>query len=287
MKGLKSLLVRPPDVGEALSQAKDDSGLLIIAVGRGAPELFPAWLPQAVFFDLSLLVRSEPPAEGLLPGATQLNQALESIGFRRQRPVLAYDMEQGLAASRLLWTLHCAGIAEVSLLEGGLHAWIEQGLAVQPQRRIPQPSSGLDLPDPQDSSCAIGLAELKSRVLGADPLLLIDTRSVEEYSGIDIRSTRGGHIPGAVSWDWRRLLADRSGRLQAPATLCSELKALGIEDPGREIVTYCQTHHRASLTWLTLRHLGYDRVRGYAGSWSEWGNRDDTPIETQPARSCG
>ena len=287
MKGLTSLLVRPPDVAESLAEAEDDSGLLIVAVGRGDPDLFPAWLPKAVFFDLSLLVRSEPPADGLLPHASQLNGALESIGFRRQRPVLAYDLERGLAASRLIWTLHCVGITAASLLEGGLHAWVEHGLAVQPQRRIPQPSSGLDLPDPQGSPWAIDLAELKSKVLGSAPPLLIDTRSAEEYSGVDVRSARGGHIPGAVSWDWRHLLEDESGRLLAPAALGSELKALGIEDRGREIVTYCQTHHRAALTWLVLRHLGYNRVRGYAASWSEWGNRDDTPIETLPAAGRG
>ena len=279
--------MRPPDVAEALAEAEDDSGLLIVAVGRGDPDLFSAWLPKAVFFDLSLLVRSDPPAEGLLPNASQLNGALESIGFTRKRPVLAYDLELGLAASRLIWTLHCAGITATSLLEGGLSAWIEHGLAVQPQRRIPQPSSGLDLPDPQDSSSVIDLAELKSKVLGSAPPLLIDTRSAEEYSGVDVRSARGGHIPGSVSWDWRRLLEDRSGRLLSPAALRAELKALGIEDPGREIVTYCQTHHRAALTWLVLRRLGYKRVRGYAGSWSEWGNRDDTPIEVLPVTGRG
>ncbi len=284
---MESLLVRPPEVAKSLAAAEDDSGLLIVAVGRGGPDLFPVWLPKAVFLDLSLLLRSEPPAEGLLPDASQLSQALESIGFRRQRPVLAYDLEQGLAASRLIWTLHCAGITRASLLEGGLHAWVEEGLAVQSQRRIPRPSPGLDLPDPQASSCAIDLAELKSRVLGSAPPLLIDTRSAEEYSGADVRSARGGHIPQAVSWDWRRLLEDGLGRLRAPAALCSELKALGLEDPEREIVTYCQTHHRAALTWLVLRHLGYNRVRGYAGSWSEWGNRDDTPIETLPAAGGG
>ena len=275
--------MRPSDVAEVLAEAGDDSGLLVVAVGRADPDIFPAWLPKAVFLDLSLLMRSEPPAGGLLPSAPQLNQALETIGFTRQRPVLAYDLELGLAASRLIWTLHCAGITAASLLEGGLHAWLEQGFATQPQRRIPRPSPRPDLPDPQDSPCAIDLAELKSRVLGSEPPLLIDTRSAEEYSGVDVRSARGGHIPQAVSWDWRRLLGDEFGRLQHPAALRSELKTFGAEDSGREIVTYCQTHHRASLTWLVLRHLGYNRVRGYAGSWSEWGNRDDTPIEGPPA----
>jgi thiosulfate/3-mercaptopyruvate sulfurtransferase len=70
----------------------------------------------------------------------------------------------------------------------------------------------------------------------------------------------------------------RHRRLLPAQTLRSMLQDLGVT-PDKEVITHCQTHHRSAHTYVMLKHLGYDRVRGYPGSWSEWGNRDDTPVE--------
>src|SRR5690606_20502838 len=113
-----------------------------------------------------------------------------------------------------------------------------------------------------------------------DPnVVLVDARTPEEYVGSLKRAARGGHIPGAVNFNWTDAMdPERQLRLKDAGELRRAFEALGVT-PDKEIITYCQTHHRSSHTYVTLRALGYPRVKAYAGSWSEWGNLPDTPIE--------
>src|SRR5699024_166198 len=111
-----------------------------------------------------------------------------------------------------------------------------------------------------------------------DDVQVIDVRSAEEYSGVDARSARGGHVPGAIHFDWRHLLQN-NGRLKPEAELREVLAGNGIS-ADKDSVLYCQTHMRSSYALLVLRLLGFTRTRGYPGAWSDWGNRDDTPVAT-------
>ena len=108
---------------------------------------------------------------------------------------------------------------------------------------------------------------------------LLDTRTPEEFSGERVRAARGGHIPGAVNFNWVEAMdADHNLRLKPAPVLLESLAALGVT-PDKEVIAYCQTHHRSSHTFVVLKWLGFERVRGYPGAWSEWGNREDTPVE--------
>src|SRR5699024_3511434 len=115
--------------------------------------------------------------------------------------------------------------------------------------------------------------------LDDDNTRIVDVRSAAEYAGADVRSARGGHVPGAIHLDWREFL-QADGRLKPEADLQALVAAHGIT-PGHDSVMYCQSHMRSSFTFLVLRLLGHDKVRGYPGAWSDWGNRDDTPIEPE------
>jgi thiosulfate/3-mercaptopyruvate sulfurtransferase len=106
-----------------------------------------------------------------------------------------------------------------------------------------------------------------------------DARSEAEYLGLRSGSRRAGHVPGAVNLDWVELM-DPPRQLRLIERLPALLAAHGIT-PDKQVITHCQSHHRSGLTYLAARLLGYPRVRAYHGSWSEWGNRDDTPVETQ------
>jgi thiosulfate/3-mercaptopyruvate sulfurtransferase len=106
---------------------------------------------------------------------------------------------------------------------------------------------------------------------------IVDTRSDDEYFGRAVRAKRAGAIPGAVHLEWTRNLAT-DGRFKAADELRAMYADAGIE-PDREVVTYCQGGYRAAHTYLALRHLGFPRVRNYTGSWKEWGDREDLPIE--------
>jgi thiosulfate/3-mercaptopyruvate sulfurtransferase len=113
-----------------------------------------------------------------------------------------------------------------------------------------------------------------------DDFGLLDARSLEEYTGARRYAERGGHIPGARHFEWTRGMdPEHNYRLLPVNELKRQLVELQLTE-NREITVYCQTHHRSALSYLMLKYLGYERVRGYQGSWSDWGNRSDTPIES-------
>jgi thiosulfate/3-mercaptopyruvate sulfurtransferase len=113
--------------------------------------------------------------------------------------------------------------------------------------------------------------------LGSPAVTIVDTRSDEEYCGLQIRAARGGAVPGAIHLEWTRNLAD-DGTFKATDKLKEMYEAVGVT-PDKEVVTYCQGGYRAAHTYLALRLLGYPRIRNYVGSWKEWGDRTELPIE--------
>ena len=103
-----------------------------------------------------------------------------------------------------------------------------------------------------------------------------DARSEEEHAGSKVFAARGGHIPGAINLDWLDTMDSANG-LRIKADIRDILKESGIS-MDQKIITHCQTHHRSGLTWLIGKSLGLD-IKAYDGSWSEWGNDPDVPIE--------
>ena len=230
-------------------------------------------IPGAVHLAYSRIVASRHPVHGLLPEPGLLAQILSEHGIGNHTHVAAYDDEGGGNASRLLWTLDAMGHDRYSLLNGGLHAWANEGQACSRESTAPPAASFSATPRNE----SVASAEYITERLGEPDFALWDARSWNEYSGVSRFSRHPGHIPGAVNLDWLEVMdRARNLRLKSDETLSTQLNQLGLEQD-KEIVAYCQTHHRSSLAWFVLRHLGYQRCRGYPGSWSEWGNSDDTP----------
>lgn len=250
----------------------DDPNLLLIQVT--SPEVYQqAHIPGSILVPPGALVCGIPPATGKLPSLDQLNNLFRAIGFTPERAVVVYDDEGGGWAGRLAWTLDVIGYHRWRYLDGGLHAWHNAGLTFD---------SGPAKPiTPSSYECNINrrpIAELED-VLQAieDPDQVIwDVRSHEEYIGVRQAAARSGHIPGAINWDWLALKTPNNDQ-RLIDDLAEQLKQRGI-DRGGPIITHCQTHHRSGLSYMVGRLLGLD-IRAYHGSWSEWGNRDDTPIE--------
>ncbi len=241
-----------------------------------APGYRAMHVPGAVHLEAAALSASRPPVQGLLPDLQALGERLAGLGLRPGVHVVAYDEGEGLKACRLLWTLDVLGHGAWSLLDGGLRAWADEGLPLT--NDVPAPRAG-GLAPGEARREPVADRQLILERLGDPRTVILDVRSPAEYQGDDRRAARAGHIPGAVNVEWRKALdRGRPPRLRPEAELRQLYEQAGVT-PDKEIIAYCQTHRRSAHTYVVLRTLGYPRVKGYPGSWSDWGNTFDTPVE--------
>ncbi|GHA95585.1 sulfurtransferase [Modicisalibacter luteus] len=269
---LLPLIVEPDQLAEVI----DDPQVLIIDVPLKADSYTAGHVPGAVFLDHRRLLRGDGEVPNDVPEEDALSALFSSLGLTRDTHVVAYDDEGGGWAGRLLWTLELIGHTRYSYLNGGIHAWRAEGLPVSTEDHVPEPSDyQAEFLHPQ---VLIEREELAER-LNDKHLAIWDARSPEEYRGEKGKNKHLGHIPRAINMEWTDAMdRERQLRIRDYAELITELEAQGLT-PDMEVITHCQSHHRSGFTWLVGKALGFDRMRAYAGSWQEWGNRDDTPIE--------
>ncbi|MBW9259347.1 MAG: sulfurtransferase [Candidatus Thiodiazotropha sp. (ex. Lucinisca nassula)] len=268
------LLVQPNDLQNHLNEQAPSLLLVDLCKASTYRELH---IPGSVHLAYAAITASDHPTHGLLPEPEHLQQVFADHGIGNETHVVAYDDEGGGNASRLLWTLHAMGHRRYSLLDGGLHAWANEG---HPCSRELSSIPTANFQATVDESAVASRAYILSRLDSPD-LALWDARSRNEFRGLSRFSQFPGHIPGAVNLDWLEVMdRQRNLRLKPKAELEALLARLGITRD-KEVITYCQTHHRSSLTWLVLRYLEFENCKGYPGSWSDWGNRNDTP-KTMP-----
>jgi len=267
---LLPLIVEPEQLETVLGHDR----LVVVHITK--PERYAQFhVPGAVFVEAAAYVRVDRPVFGLLPDAQSFGQSLESMGISPGTHVVTYDDEGGGWASRFLWTLDVAGHKDFSLLNGGLLAWVNEGFQVSQQAATPATGS-YSVAWRQDPVADTGY--ILSR-LGAPDLGLLDSRTPQEFSGEKRMAERGGHIPGASLLNWTDTMdQSRNLRLKPAEELNAMLAQRGLTSD-KEIICYCQSHHRSSLAYIMLKMLAYPRIKGYPGSWSAWGNRTDTPVE--------
>ena len=258
---------------EALAARLADDDLLLLQVT--APPVFAqARIPGAAHVAPADLVRGRPPAPGELPSESALTTLFRRVGLTTGRTVVTYDDEGGGWAGRLAWTLDVIGHGNWLYLDGGLHAWAAAGL---PLESGPPQTTSASMVEIAVNTGPVARIDAVREALGQADATIWDCRSAEEYAGIKVTAARNGHIPGATHLDWLQLI-DRGRDMRLIEDLGDRLAACGIAAE-RDVIVHCQTHHRSGLAYMAARLLGFPRIRAYPGSWSEWGNRDDTPIE--------
>jgi thiosulfate/3-mercaptopyruvate sulfurtransferase len=207
----------------------------------------------------------------------QLAWIFSALGITDKDTVVFYENDSGMRATRGAWSLEYMGHPGARVLDGGLKNAGGQklGTTVAPVARTNFPER------PREETIA-PLAYIVER-LGRPEVQIFDVRTEEEYYGERLRARHGGAVPGAIHREWTHNL-DASGAFKPAAQLREEFEKLGL-DPEREIIPYCQGGYRSANAYIALRLAGYPRVRNYLGSWGEWGNRDDLPIERPRRRS--
>lgn len=267
---MPALVIEPNEIENLMQQDN------VLLVDLSSPATHVQYhIPGAVFLNYEWIIHAEPPRMGLLPDKAQLENVFGAIGISTDTHVIAYDDEGGGRACRFLWTLDCAGHQHFSLLNGGLHSWTNEGHEVSSKLHWPTPATFTY----QHNAKPLADRQYILERLNHDDVVIFDARSMHEYTGAKAFAQRAGHIPGAINIEWTEAMdKSRHMRLKADAELRDMLAAKGIL-PHKEIITHCQTHHRSAHTYIMLRHLGFEKVKGYPGSWSDWGNDPTTPIE--------
>ncbi|MBD9482739.1 sulfurtransferase [Pseudomonas sp. PDM14] len=262
------LVIEPHDLAARLTTPE-----LILVDLSPAARYAEGHIPGARWIDSKRTQFGQPPAPGLAPEQAQLENLFGELGHGPDAVYVVYDDEGGGWAGRFIWLLDVIGHHRYHFLNGGLRAWLGDGLALS--HDVPPAASApvsLTLSDAPTATREY----LQSR-LGAADLAIWDARAPAEYSGEKVLSAKGGHIPGAVNFEWTAGM-DPQRSLRIRADMADVLAQLGIT-PDKEVITHCQTHRRSGFTYLAAKALGYPRVKAYAGSWSEWGNLADTPVE--------
>ena len=254
----------------------DDQRYIIVDLSRESV-FEQLHLPRAISIKPKALVRVEELTLGLLPEQVQLQQLFNDLGITEQHHVIVYDDEGGAWAGRFIWNLHCAGFYQVSLLNGGIHAWLAAGLPISTDYTAPTPQQ---FPYQVDltalSSHRIDFSELKTLV-EQQSIQLWDCRTEAEYTGVRLTARRAGHIKGAKHYEWSTAINRQDHlKLHSLHRIQQQLQQLDF-DLKKPVVVYCQSHHRSGLAYIIGRLLNW-QIRAYDGAWSEWGNRLDSAV---------
>ncbi|CAN5410105.1 sulfurtransferase [soil metagenome] len=241
----------------------------------GSDDFRTGHVPGAVYVDLDHeLAAFGAPADGRhpLPSVEAFQLSARAWGINNDSTVVVYDDGGNLASARAWWLLRYAGVADVRLLDGGLGAWVAEGLPLEMGDVNPTPGS-------------VTLTYGHLPVVEADDVLdiaasgaMLDARAPERYRGeTEPIDPIAGHIPGAVNTPTGANI-DATGHFLDPETLRARFLAAGV-DADRPLATYCGSGVTAAHNIVALTLAGFTPAL-YPGSWSQWSNQTDRPIET-------
>ena len=252
---------------DKLNSIINDENLLVIDT-RSFKEYSEGHIPGAVNLDLFAFHWIDTSKEGIEHFNRQTRTLLSFLGVTPEKKIVFYDQVSGMLAARGVWMLLYFSHNDVSMLDGGMKKWRQEKLPMETKPNAFKPST---FSGKINSSIISGFEYIHENINSAK---IIDARTEGEYNGTVIRAAQGGHIPHSINIDWNKNI-NEDGTFKNNI----ELSNLYNIPKNSEIITYCQGAYRAANTFLVLKKLGFENVKVYLGSWGEWGNKLELPIE--------
>jgi thiosulfate/3-mercaptopyruvate sulfurtransferase len=266
---------------EWLADHLGDDGLVVAEVDEN-PDLYDeGHVPGAI--KLHWRDDLEDPVERDLVEKDEFERLMAKRGISNETTLVLYGDRNNWFAAYAYWYVKIYGHEDVRILDGGRQKWIDEGRELTTD--VPSPSPATYQAQERDESIR-AYRDAVRETIGDSAKALVDVRSPQEFAGELIAppgyeqegAQRAGHIPTAESIPWAQAVGD-DGTFKAADDLRALYAGKGIT-PDKEVTAYCRIGERSAHTWFVLRELlGYENVRNYDGSWTEWGNLVDVPIE--------
>ena len=238
-------------------------------------------VPGAVLFDWKKDI-NDPVTRNIF-SRQSCEDLLQRTGVNNNTTLVLYGDFNNWFAAFAFWAFKYYGFKDLRLMNGGRKKWLEEDRPIS--KDIPQYQRGNFKATEPDKSIRVFLNQVKE-ALDKENIAMVDVRSPKEFTGEILappeypteHAQRGGHIPRASNIPWSQAVKD-DGTFKSVEDLKQLYQSKGIV-PEKEIIAYCRIGERSSHTWFVLKYLlGYPNVKNYDGSWTEWGNIVDNPIE--------
>jgi thiosulfate/3-mercaptopyruvate sulfurtransferase len=265
---------------EWVAQHAKDAGVRVVEVDVDTTSYDQGHVPGAAGWNWTTDL-CDTVVRDIVPKA-KLEELLGRTGIDNKTSIVLYGDNNNWFAAWAFWQLKIYGHGDVRIMDGGRKKWVAEGRELSAE--VPSFARTIYKAKDPDTSLRAFLPEVQ-KVVGSKSAVLVDVRSPQEFTGeilappgLPESCQRGGHIPGAKSMPWAKACND-DGTFKSPEELRALYGGIGVTSD-KPVIAYCRIGERSSHTWFVLKYLlGFDNVKNYDGSWTEWGNLVGAPVE--------